>query len=157
MRTQNITVPIVIAFLALLACAPSPPPAPTGPTSSLTQERAYNLAQVVALHANATVIRSKGRSMIPSFGPDAIHVVESIGDNPIYPGDVIIFSAESNIRTQVQQSATQIPQHRTVIHRVVQVDGDTYLTRGDANVTTDGWVNRDDVIGRVIATFHTAP
>jgi len=77
-----------------------------------------------------------GSSMFPTFKDPEFLEFERVGPDDLRVGDVIIFSAP----------------HMTnlVVHRIVRIAGDVYITRGDNNQLTDPPVRFDEVTGRAI-------
>ncbi|MBD3385522.1 signal peptidase I [candidate division KSB1 bacterium] len=89
-----------------------------------------------ALIANQGLIKYftyKGPSMKPTFQPGQILYIQPKTDN-IRPGDVIIYRQKT----------------RYVVHRVISVEMERYITRGDNNRLVDAVpVKSNQVIGRV--------
>ncbi|MGI9613918.1 MAG: signal peptidase I [Acidimicrobiales bacterium] len=70
-------------------------------------------------------------SMAPSLRAGDLVVVQPV-DGPVAPGSVVVFESGG----------------RSLIHRVVEVVAEGYVTKGDANAIADsGFVSADDVSG----------
>lgn len=41
-----------------------------------------------------------------------------------------------------------------ITHRIIEIDGDTFITKGDANNSTDKKISRDVVIGKVVKVIN---
>lgn len=52
-------------------------------------------------------------------------------------GDVVVFSSGASL----------------VVHRILSIDGETVVTKGDANNTADAPIRLEDIKGRVVATL----
>lgn len=72
-------------------------------------------------------------SMLPTYKVGSIVFVYKVDENNISVGDVITFKYAKNM---------------IVTHRVVEVDKDGVITKGDANNTTEGVIPFKDIIGK---------
>jgi hypothetical protein len=79
-----------------------------------------------------------GRSMRPFINSGDVVEFESIHSLPRF-GDIV----------QVQYSGK-----RCILHRVVRLDGRTFLLRGDALARNEGPFTRRDLLGRVVRTYR---
>lgn len=76
-------------------------------------------------------------SMLPGFKPGDLVVDQASKEYRV--GDVITF-----------RSTTGGPD-AVITHRIVEVDGSSFKTKGDANATPDPWtVARSDIVGTVV-------
>lgn len=75
------------------------------------------------LGGSATYLVTRGTSMLPTHEPDALVVVRSQDEYAV--GDVVAFPGER-------------PEH-IVMHRIVGIDGDRFVTRGDNNASDDAF------------------
>ena len=75
-----------------------------------------------------------GSSMAPCIRAYDVVSMVPTADRTLRRGDIVAFPR---------------PDGRLVIHRVVDLDGDRILTRGDAAPGDDGWIERQTVVGRV--------
>jgi signal peptidase I len=82
---------------------------------------------------NWHVFRYTGSSMQPTFKPgQLLYVRPDVED--IKPGDVLVYKQKE----------------RYIVHRVLDLDNDTFITRGDNNARADrNPVQRQQVVGRV--------
>lgn len=73
-------------------------------------------------------------SMLPTYGPGTIIYYKKVPREEIQAGDVISFKGRESI----------------VTHRVARIEGDEYVTKGDANESEDhDTVKYDDIQGKV--------
>lgn len=105
---------------------------------------------LIAVAAGFAVFRLQGDqllsvqtgSMIPAIRPGDLLVVDKVSASELSVGDVVTFrSAES--------SSTGM----SVTHRIIELPGDTngntFITKGDANPTADQPLRSDAIIGKV--------
>lgn len=72
-------------------------------------------------------------SMEPTFSKGALLVVKQTDDPQV--GDIVVYQDPGEL----------------VVHRIIAIDGDTVVTRGDANNAADPPFNRNEIKGVVIA------
>lgn len=77
-------------------------------------------------------------SMEPALSVNDLVIIRS--ESEPAAGDVVVYSSRDSL----------------VIHRVISVDGDTLVTRGDANTLADAPVSREQVMGKMIAVIPGA-
>lgn len=77
-------------------------------------------------------MRARGHSMGPAIPDGAFVQLQPPGD--LRRGDVV---------------AALVPNRQLIIHRVLDVDGERVLLKGDALLRPDQWLQRDDVIAHV--------
>ncbi len=78
-------------------------------------------------------LRVNGFSMLPSIWPGDVVSVSGADQGPYRPGDVVLYARNG----------------RLFVHRLVEVGGETAVTRGDALLDLDPPVCAGDVLGRV--------
>ena len=76
-----------------------------------------------------------GRSMLPTIQDGEIVHVKPVATEMLRIGDIVL------LRTGEQFKA----------HRIVRKRGQSFITRGDAGVDTDGEIRCDQILGRVTA------
>lgn len=97
----------------------------------------------------------RGSSMVPTFGPDDLVVVRR--DPPYEPGDVVAYRTPDSVDTSGGGVSGGDAGRPIIVHRVVAVDGDRLVLRGDANDLDDALrPTPDDVLGRHVATLPGA-
>ncbi len=79
-----------------------------------------------------------GNSMLPTLYPDQVYFWETINDTPKI-GDIVIIERDDR--------------DYLIIHRIIQIDGEMILTKGDNNSHIDDPISRDQVIARVSLTL----
>lgn len=97
-----------------------------------------DIKQVVVnlLHKGHTVkVKATGVSMIPTLWPQTSLVVESSQCSEIKVGDIVLFIKDND---------------SLIAHRVMQLSNDQMLTQGDSCILDDGWIKKNDVIGKVV-------
>ncbi len=72
-------------------------------------------------------------SMEPTFSKGALLVVKQTDDPQV--GDIVVYQDPGEL----------------VVHRIIAIDGDTVVTRGDANNAADPPFNRNEIKGVVVA------
>ncbi len=92
-------------------------------------ERIVGNTVPMPLGFGATVVLSG--SMEPEISVDDLAVIVKTKDVAV--GDVVLFQAGNS----------------TVLHRVVEVQGDTVITKGDANNAADAPISRNDIKGKM--------
>ena len=71
-------------------------------------------------------------SMEPTFSKGALLLVEET--DHITTGDIVVYQAG----------------HELIVHRIVEIDGDTVVTQGDANNVADQPFDRSEIKGKVL-------
>jgi signal peptidase len=88
----------------------------------------------VARNFSGVCLRVTGASMMPAVWPgDVLHVHRS-GLAELHPGQIVLYRRDG----------------RLTAHRIVRIDGDRLITRGDALQYEDPPISAADVVGRVI-------
>jgi signal peptidase len=77
-------------------------------------------------------------SMEPTLSVDDLVIIRKT--DTISPGDIILYQIEGDL----------------VIHRIVEIDGDTITTKGDANNTMDTPFDKSCIKGILVAHSHLA-
>ena len=78
-------------------------------------------------------IKAFGFSMWPRIKDGTLVRVEPCSGRRVRPGDVVLFERPG----------------RFVLHRVLRVSGSRLLLKGDACFDVDGWIPREQVLGRL--------
>ena len=85
-----------------------------------------------------------GSSMLPFFRPGDMVAVRAVSPATIRLGSVILFSAH--------EGAPRI------MHRVVKIicekGARRYLCQGDNRFSPDGWIDEEQVLGKIVGRFH---
>ena len=115
------------------------------PTSSLTEERAEQIARLVEATNPGTslcTVMPTG-SMKPFFDEKAILLVEHAKFEDLRVGDIVTY----------RHPQLGVP----VSHRLVEQDGDKFWVKGDANGRVDNvYVTRENYISRVFAVIYSS-
>lgn len=79
-------------------------------------------------------------SMSPTIDPGSLIIVKGLDKEDIKVNDVVTIVSEET--------------KSVITHRIVEVNGENYITKGDANNTVDSFkVNYEMVVGKVILTI----
>jgi len=97
-------------------------------------ELAGLMAEVLA-RGGSFRFQASGFSMSP-FIQDGDTLTITPAPAQLRPGDVVAFRQPST--------------NRLLVHRIVQVSAQGFLTKGDNSTGTDGFVEREGIIGRVL-------
>ena len=98
-----------------------------------------------ALFAN---LKGGGQALPMIFGKGAA-VVMSGSMEPNIPLDALIFVDESNDYQVGDIVVIEKPGHSLVVHRIITIDGDDIITKGDANNVADEPIKLSDIKGEV--------
>ena len=94
-----------------------------------------NIALGAALHTDTPVVAVFSNSMVPTYYKGDLIFVQ--GTDDVSVGDIIVFDAP----------AYKYP----IIHRIIDVNGGTLVTKGDNNVNPDPWgTTVSDVHGKSV-------
>lgn len=77
-------------------------------------------------------------SMEPEYSVDDLVIVQKAADYQI--GDVVVYQDGSML----------------IMHRIIAMDGDTVITKGDANDVEDTPIGKETIKGRAVARMHKA-
>ena len=83
----------------------------------------------------AFTFQAHGRSMLPIIEDGDLLRVEPVDPARLKLGDIVLFRAEGRLKA----------------HRIVRRKGARFFTRGDATVEGDGAIERQQILGRVVA------
>jgi|LSQX01.3.fsa_nt_gb signal peptidase I len=94
------------------------------------------LIRAATVGGNAISFNAPGGSMYPFIHSGDKIVISPIDARSIRTGDVLTF--------------VHNPSGRVLAHRVIKIEKDRYLCKGDNSAyQADGWIGFDDVLGRV--------
>ena len=89
--------------------------------------------------------------VVKLFGYSGLIVLTGSMENAYHPGD-LIFIKEQNTY-EVNDVITFHQKGMIVTHRIVEKNGEKYITKGDANNTSDSEIELADIEGRVIGSI----
>ena len=95
----------------------------------------YDLASEVLQRFGQLRLRVTGASMLPAIWPGDVVTIRSSRLSDVSPGDLVLFHRD----------------RRFFVHRVLEVCGNSLLTRGDSVLGPDPPVSPDELLGRVIS------
>ena len=108
------------------------------------ERRAGDATQITeALRERGRVaLRVHGTSMLPWVRPGDIGIIRKASREDVRRGDLVLFQRND----------------RLFVHRIVDerqdLSGRQVSTKGDAHPTTDGWLNEEELLGRVIRIYR---
>ena len=107
------------------------------------------LTAVIAVNGILLVKRLIYKEELPSFlGYSAVTVLSGSMEPEFFPGDVLIVQKRDDY--QIGDIVTYQEENSYITHRIVEREGDRFLTRGDANNAPDSHpVNRSELYGKV--------
>jgi signal peptidase I len=128
---------IALAGSSLVRAAAEVPVSPIALETALADARA-----LAASHANMTVMRIEGVSMLPYFGQGSVLVVKKINAARLHEGMVVVYTNRFG---------------DTVAHRLVARVNGGWKVKGWNNDRADTTVvNASNLLGVVYATFHSS-
>ncbi len=86
------------------------------------------------------------------FGYSAFNVITGSMSPTLEVGDIIVVKLTKDIK--VDDIITYCKENDFITHRVVSVNGENLVTRGDSNNSSDSPVKLDMVVGKVTHVFH---
>lgn len=85
------------------------------------------------------------------FGYSVFKVASGSMSNAINVGDIIIAEIRKNDEKLKKDDIIVFKQDNSIItHRIIDIDGENIITKGDANNTEDAPITKEAVIGKVI-------
>jgi len=95
----------------------------------------YAIPKVLAdtLNSDNPTLTVISYSMYPALNRGDLIFVRGVTPQEIQVGTVVVFRHEDGL----------------AVHRVVQLNGETIITKGDANLKEDNPITYDDIVGRV--------
>lgn len=108
------------------------------------------LILLLTIYAKINMITS-GKNYFELFGYSFFKVTTGSMDPTIKENDIIIVN--TNDTYNVNDIITYRDDANFITHRIITMDGNTLITKGDANNATDQEVNKSDVIGKVVKIF----
>ncbi len=81
---------------------------------------------------NIIAVKGTGRSMFPYLPDGTVIILERKYSEFLSVGDIVYFRLND----------------KKVIHRIIAIKGRNYLTKGDNENVTDGWIGEDKIIAK---------
>lgn len=107
---------------------------------------ALMLIAVLYAAAYSAVVKIKNPEAVPMpFGFGATFVLSNSMAPGITTDDIVLVKKPAELR--VGDVVLYSTDKRNVLHRIVEIDGDTLITQGDANNTKDAPFSKDNVLG----------
>lgn len=94
-----------------------------------------SLAEDLAAAGITFRFQAMGQSMFPTIRNGEVVHVEPLGEGKLRCGDIVLFLRKGEFKA----------------HRIIRIQRDAFATRGDASLQPDGEVDRQQIIGRVVA------
>lgn len=111
---------------------------------------------IISLVLGVSIYRWNAKSLMGNELPMpfgyGISVVLSGSMEPVLSVDDLVFIRKTQ-DVEVGDIIVYQSGHQLIIHRVIETDGDTFLTKGDANNVADEPVNRSSVKGVMVGSI----
>ena len=109
------------------------------------------LAIALIMAYNHIQINIKGNTYTTILGYSAFEVATWSMSNTIEIGDVILVKLIEPNETLSENEIVVFTQDTTLVtHRIIKINGDQIITKGDANNTQDDPISRGQIIGKVV-------
>ena len=109
------------------------------------------LAIALIMAYNHIQINIKGNTYTTMLGYSAFEVATGSMSNTIEIGDVILVKLiEPNEPVSENEIVVFTQDTKLVTHRIIKINGDKIITKGDANNTQDDPISRGQIIGKVV-------
>lgn len=109
------------------------------------------LAIALIMAYNHIQINIKGNTYKTMLGYSAFEVATGSMSNTIEIGDVILVKLIEPNETLSENEIVVFTQDTTLVtHRIIKINGDQIITKGDANNTQDDPISRGQIIGKVV-------
>ena len=109
------------------------------------------LAIALIMAYNHIQINIKGNTYTTMLGYSAFEVATGSMSNTIEIGDVILVKLiEPNEPVSENEIVVFTQDTKLVTHRIIKINGDKIITKGDANNTQDDPISRGQIIGKVL-------
>ena len=109
------------------------------------------LAIALIMAYNHIQINIKGNTYTTMLGYSAFEVATGSMSNTIEIGDVILVKLIEPNETLRENEIVVFTQDTTLVtHRIIKINGDQIITKGDANNTQDDPISRGQIIGKVV-------
>lgn len=109
------------------------------------------LAIALIMAYNHIQINIKGNTYTTMLGYSAFEVATGSMSNTIEIGDVILVKLIEPNETLSENEIVVFTQDTTLVtHRIIKINGDQIITKGDANNTQDDPISRGQIIGKVV-------
>ncbi len=110
------------------------------------------MALILLLNISGIAIRAMTGKDTAVFGLSSAVVLTGSMSDAIEPGDLIVTWQQDGY--QVGDIVMYQGNTSTVTHRIIAIEADGYLTKGDANNTDDGMpIPQEKIVGKVIITL----
>lgn len=109
------------------------------------------LAIALIMAYNHVQVNIKGNTYTTMLGYSAFEVATGSMSNTIEIGDVILVKLIEPNETLSENEIVVFTQDTTLVtHRIIKINGDQIITKGDANNTQDDPISRGQIIGKVV-------
>lgn len=93
-------------------------------------------------------MKKNNNKYIDVFGYTAMQVITGSMADTININDIIIVKITDKVNTNDIISYHE--ENAIITHRIIDINGDTVITKGDANNSNDNAVKKENIIGKVI-------
>ena len=109
------------------------------------------LAIALIMAYNHVQVNIRGNTYTTMLGYSAFEVATGSMSNTIEIGDVILVKLIEPNETLSENEIVVFTQDTTLVtHRIIKINGDQIITKGDANNTQDDPISRGQIIGKVV-------
>ena len=109
------------------------------------------LAIALIMAYNHVQVNIRGNTYTTMLGYSAFEVATGSMSNTIEIGDVILVKLiEPNEPVSENEIVVFTQDTKLVTHRIIKINGDKIITKGDANNTQDDPISRGQIIGKVV-------
>ena len=109
------------------------------------------LAIALIMAYNHVQVNIRGNTYTTMLGYSAFEVATGSMSNTIEIGDVILVKLiEPNEPVSENEIVVFTQDTKLVTHRIIKINGDQIITKGDANNTQDDPISRGQIIGKVV-------
>lgn len=101
----------------------------------MQQRDLKNIVIDLLRNGHTVKLRATGFSMVPTLWPYMNLIARPPVSSELSCGDVVLFNSEKDA---------------LIAHRIVKVGNNSMLIQGDSCICQDGWINNDEIVGKVI-------
>ncbi len=97
------------------------------------------------------MIKVYHKNYVSTFGYSMFEIATGSMEPTLNVYDFILVKSDKNLK--VNDIITYKEDDSFITHRIISIEGDNLITKGDANNSEDKIINKDKVIGKVVKIF----
>lgn len=97
------------------------------------------------------MIKVYHKNYVSTFGYSMFEIATGSMEPTLNVYDFILVKSDNNLK--VNDIITYKEDDSFITHRIISIEGDNLITKGDANNSEDKIINKDKVIGKVVKIF----